>query len=165
MHLTWENEAHLEVQEAKGELEIVYPPSSILAEPHVAWVDANVERKGTREVAEAYLRFLYTEAGQEIIAKHHYRPIRRRRRWRSIAHGFPTSACSRCELRAGLGRGAAEVLRGGRPVRSTVCEEVTRRTALAASATDIASVALSRKRRFALLMDSDPLEGMVMATG
>ncbi|HMF14958.1 MAG TPA: sulfate ABC transporter substrate-binding protein, partial [Gemmataceae bacterium] len=75
VHLTWENEAHLEVQEAKGDLEIVYPPLSIKAEPHVAWVDANVERKGTREVAEAYLRFLYTDAGQDIIGKHYYRPI------------------------------------------------------------------------------------------
>jgi sulfate transport system substrate-binding protein len=75
VHLTWENEAHLEVQEAKGALEIVYPPLSIKAEPHVAWVDANVERKGTREVAEAYLRFLYTDAGQDIIGKHYYRPI------------------------------------------------------------------------------------------
>jgi sulfate transport system substrate-binding protein len=75
VHLTWENEAHLEVQESKGALEIVYPPLSIKAEPHVAWVDANVGRKGTREVAEAYLRFLYTEAGQDIIGKHYYRPI------------------------------------------------------------------------------------------
>jgi sulfate/thiosulfate transport system substrate-binding protein len=75
VHLTWENEAHLEVQEAKGALEIVYPPLSIKAEPHVAWVDANVERKGTREVAEAYLRFLYTDLGQDIIGKHYYRPI------------------------------------------------------------------------------------------
>lgn len=74
VHLTWENEAHLEVQEAKGELEIVYPPRSILAEPHVAVVDGNVDRKGTRAAAEAYLKFLYTPAGQETIAKHFYRP-------------------------------------------------------------------------------------------
>jgi sulfate transport system substrate-binding protein len=75
VHLTWENEAHLEVKEAGGALEIIYPPVSIKAEPYVAWVDANVKRKGTREVAEAYLRFLYTEAAQETIARHHYRPI------------------------------------------------------------------------------------------
>ena len=74
VHLTWENEAHLEVQEAKGELEIVYPPISIRAEPHVAVVDANVDRKGTRAAAEAYLKFLYTDEAQEIIAKHFYRP-------------------------------------------------------------------------------------------
>ena len=75
VHLTWENEAHLEVAEAKGELEIVYPPVSIRAEPFVAVVDANVDRKGTREVAEAYLRFVYTDEAQEVLARHHYRPI------------------------------------------------------------------------------------------
>jgi sulfate transport system substrate-binding protein len=75
VHLTWENEAHLEVVESKGALEVVYPPASIKAEPHLAVVDANVDRKGTREVAEAYLTFVYTEPAQEIIAKHYYRPI------------------------------------------------------------------------------------------
>lgn len=74
VHLTWENEAYLEVEEAKGELEIVYPSTSIVAEPHIAIVDANVDRKGTRVVAEAYLKFLYTDVGQEAIIKHHYRP-------------------------------------------------------------------------------------------
>lgn len=74
VHLTWENEAHLEVLKSKGELELVYPPVSIRAEPHVAVVDANVDRKGTRHAAEAYLRFLYTPEAQEIIAKHFYRP-------------------------------------------------------------------------------------------
>ncbi len=74
VHLAWENEAHLEVREAKGDLEIVYPPVSIRAEPHVAVVDANVDRRGTRKVAEAYLAFAYTDAGQELFAKHFYRP-------------------------------------------------------------------------------------------
>lgn len=74
VHLTWENEAHLEVQEAAGTLELVYPRRSILAEPHVAVVDANVDRKGTRAAAEAYLKFLYRDEAQEIIARHHYRP-------------------------------------------------------------------------------------------
>jgi sulfate transport system substrate-binding protein len=74
VHLAWENEAQLEVQEAGGAVEIVYPPISILAEPHVAWVDANVERKGTEAISKAYLEFLYTDEGQEIIAKNHYRP-------------------------------------------------------------------------------------------
>ncbi len=74
VHLAWENEAHLEVREAGGTLEIVYPPISILAEPQVAVVDVSVRRKGTREAAEAYLKFLYTDEGQEIIAKHYYRP-------------------------------------------------------------------------------------------
>ena len=75
VHLTWENEARLEVEEASGALEIVYPPVSIRAEPYVAVVDANVDRKGARAAAEAYLKFLYTPQAQEIIAKHHYRPI------------------------------------------------------------------------------------------
>jgi sulfate transport system substrate-binding protein len=75
VHLTWENEAHLEVQEANGELELVYPPASIRAEPYVAVVDANVDRKGTRDAAEAYLKFLYTDEAQEVIARHYYRPI------------------------------------------------------------------------------------------
>lgn len=74
VHLTWESEAYLEVNEAAGALELVYPPQSILAEPHIAVVDANVDRKGSRTVAEAYLDFAFSEAGQEIIAKHYYRP-------------------------------------------------------------------------------------------
>ena len=74
VHLTWENEAHLEVQESGGKLQIVYTSISILAEPHVAIVDKNVDRKGTRAVAEAYVKFLYTEPAQEIIAKNFHRP-------------------------------------------------------------------------------------------
>jgi sulfate/thiosulfate-binding protein len=75
VHLSWENEAQLEVKESSGVLELVYPPISIRAEPPVAWVDANVKRKGTAEAAEAYLKFLYTDEGQEILARHAYRPI------------------------------------------------------------------------------------------
>ncbi len=75
VHLTWENEAHLEVDEAGGAVEIVYPPISVLAEPPVAIVDANVKRKGTADAAKAYLDFTYTKEGQEIIAKHYFRPI------------------------------------------------------------------------------------------
>jgi len=75
VHLAWENEARLEVQEAGGAVEIVYPPISFLAEPQVTWVDANVKRKGTEAAARAYLEFLYTEEGQKIIAKNFYRPI------------------------------------------------------------------------------------------
>ena len=74
VHLAWENEAHLEVQEANGALELVYPPLSMCAEPHVAVVDANVDHKGTRAAAEAYVQFLYTDEAQEILAKHYYRP-------------------------------------------------------------------------------------------
>src|SRR5207248_3291726 len=74
VHLAWENEAHLEVREAKGALELVTPPISILAEPQVAVVDDNVDRNNTRETAEAYLRYIYTDEAQEIFAKHFYRP-------------------------------------------------------------------------------------------
>jgi sulfate/thiosulfate transport system substrate-binding protein len=73
--LAWENEALLSTREFEKEgFEIITPATSILAEPPVAVVDANVDRKGTRAVAEAYLEFLYTEEGQELAAKHHYRP-------------------------------------------------------------------------------------------
>jgi sulfate transport system substrate-binding protein len=73
--ISWENEAHLALQESGGEkFEIVVPSISMLAEPSVAVVDKVVLRRGTREVAEAYLKFLYTPEGQEIVAKHFYRP-------------------------------------------------------------------------------------------
>jgi sulfate/thiosulfate transport system substrate-binding protein len=76
VHLTWENEAIREAAEANGALEVVYPPVSILAEPYVAWVDANVDRRGTRAVAQAYLQFLFTDSAQQIIAQLGYRPYR-----------------------------------------------------------------------------------------
>jgi sulfate transport system substrate-binding protein len=73
--LTWENEAHLSLRElGASRFEIVTPSVSILAEPPVAVIDRNVDRKGTRAVAEAYLRFLYTPAAQDIIGRNHYRP-------------------------------------------------------------------------------------------
>ena len=72
--LTWENEAHLALAEAKDEVEIVAPPTSILAEPSVAIVDRVVDRRQTRAVAEAYLQYLYSPDGQDIAARHHYRP-------------------------------------------------------------------------------------------
>jgi sulfate transport system substrate-binding protein len=74
VHLTWENEARLEAEELRDELEVIYPSCSIKAEPHVALVDQNVDQKKTRAVAEAYLKFLYTEQAQEIIAQNYYRP-------------------------------------------------------------------------------------------
>ena len=73
--LTWENEAHLAVKEfGAGKVEIVVPTLSILAEPPVAVVDKVVDKKGTRAVAEAYLRFLYSPEGQDLAGKHFYRP-------------------------------------------------------------------------------------------
>lgn len=73
--LAWENEAFLAVQElGPEEFEIVVPSISIKAEPPVALVDGNVDQKGTRELAEAYLEFLYSDVGQRLAAKHFYRP-------------------------------------------------------------------------------------------
>jgi len=73
--ITWENEARLTVaQLGEGAVQIVVPSASILAEPPVAVVDKNVDAHGTRELATAYLEFLYTEEGQRIAAKHHFRP-------------------------------------------------------------------------------------------
>ena len=72
--LAWENEAYLALEESPGQLEIVVPSVSILAEPPVAVVDKVVYRRGTRALAEAYLQYLYSPEGQEIAAKRHYRP-------------------------------------------------------------------------------------------
>ncbi len=74
--LAWENEAHLALKEfGADKFDIVYPASSILAEPPVAVVDKNVDRRGTRAVAQAYLEYLYSPEGQEIAAHNFYRPI------------------------------------------------------------------------------------------
>jgi sulfate transport system substrate-binding protein len=73
--IAWENEAFLLVEElGKDKFQIVAPAVSILAEPPVAVVDKNVAKHGTAQVAEGYLKFLYTPEAQEIIAKNHYRP-------------------------------------------------------------------------------------------
>lgn len=73
--LSWENEARLALKEQGGDrFQIAYPPVSILAEPPVALVDKNVDWHKTREVAEAYLNFLYSKKGQEIVAANYYRP-------------------------------------------------------------------------------------------
>jgi len=73
--LAWENEAYLVLDEFGADnFDIVYPPSSILAEPPVAVVDKNAEAHGTTEVAKAYLEYLYSPEGQTLAAKHHYRP-------------------------------------------------------------------------------------------
>jgi sulfate/thiosulfate-binding protein len=73
--IAWENEAFLATTElGKDRFEIVVPSVSIVAEPPVALIDRNVDKHGTRTVAEAYLKYLYTEEGQEIAARHYYRP-------------------------------------------------------------------------------------------
>src|SRR5689334_18291776 len=73
--LNWENEALLALKQPDGsQYQIVYPSRSILAEPAVAWVDANVDKRGTRKTAQAFLNYLYTPQAQEIEAQHFYRP-------------------------------------------------------------------------------------------
>ena len=75
--INWENEAFLILQEfGADKFDIVVPPLSILAEPPVALVDAVVDKRGTRKIAEAYLNFLYSPAAQKIIARNFYRPIK-----------------------------------------------------------------------------------------
>ncbi len=73
--ISWENEAHLLEKEFGSKVDVVYPSLSILAEPPVAVVDKNVDRKGTRALAQAYLQYLYTDEGQDIVGKNFYRPI------------------------------------------------------------------------------------------
>ncbi len=73
--LSWENEAYLALDQfGKDKFEIVYPSTSILAEPPVALVDKVADRHGTREIAQEYLKYLYTDEGQRIAAKHYFRP-------------------------------------------------------------------------------------------
>ena len=72
--IAWENEAYLALKEKPGQFEIVTPTLSILAEPPVTVVDKVVDKRGSRQVANAYLDFLYSDAGQDIIGKHFYRP-------------------------------------------------------------------------------------------
>lgn len=84
--IAWENEAYLAVAEAKGNVQIVVPSLSILAEPPVAVVDRVAAKKGTKAVAEAYLQYLYSPEGQEIVARNHYRP-----RDASVAAKYSTS--------------------------------------------------------------------------
>jgi sulfate/thiosulfate transport system substrate-binding protein len=87
--ISWENEAYLLEKEFGSKVDVVYPSLSILAEPPVAVVDRNVERKGTRAVAEEYLKFLYTEEGQDIIGKNFYRPAISQKAQAKYARQFP----------------------------------------------------------------------------
>ncbi len=73
--ISWENEAFLALKDfGEGKFQIVVPSISILAEPTVCWVDRVVKRKGTEEVAKAYLEYLYSDEGQDIAGRHFYRP-------------------------------------------------------------------------------------------
>lgn len=87
--ISWENEAYLLEKEFGSKVDIVYPPLSILAEPAVAVVDKNVDRKGTRAVAQEYLKYLYTEEGQDIVGRHFYRPVVSQTAQAKYANQFP----------------------------------------------------------------------------
>jgi len=87
--ISWENEAYLLEKEFGSKVDVVYPSLSILAEPPVAIVDRNVDRKGTRAVAEEYLKFLYTEEGQDIAGKNFYRPAISQKAQAKHAKQFP----------------------------------------------------------------------------
>jgi sulfate/thiosulfate-binding protein len=73
--INWENELLLTQKLRPGEFEIIVPSISIHAEPTIAWVDRVVQRKGTAEVAKAYLEYLYSPVGQDLAAKHYFRPF------------------------------------------------------------------------------------------
>ncbi|HWI83670.1 sulfate ABC transporter substrate-binding protein [Ramlibacter sp.] len=87
--IAWENEAYLLGKEFGAKFDVVAPSLSILAEPAVAVVDKNVDRKGTRAVAEAYLRYLYSEEGQDLIGRNFYRPAASPRAQAKYAGQFP----------------------------------------------------------------------------
>jgi sulfate/thiosulfate-binding protein len=87
--IAWENEAWLLDKEFASKTDVIVPPLSILAEPAVAVVDRNVDKKGTRAVAEEYLKYLYSEEGQDIIGKHFYRPAASTKAQAKYAKQFP----------------------------------------------------------------------------
>ncbi|MBA2675042.1 sulfate ABC transporter substrate-binding protein [Ramlibacter sp.] len=87
--IAWENEAYLLEKEFNTKFDVIAPSISILAEPAVAVVDKNVDRKGTRAVAEEYLKYLYTEEGQDIIGKNFYRPAISQKAQAKYARQFP----------------------------------------------------------------------------
>jgi sulfate transport system substrate-binding protein len=87
--ISWENEAYLLEKEFGSKVDIVYPSLSILAQPAVAVVDRSVDRKGTRGVAQEYLKYLYTEEGQDIVGRHFYRPMASLKAQAKYANRFP----------------------------------------------------------------------------
>ena len=87
--ISWENEAYLLQREFGGKVDVVYPSISILAEPPVSLVDKNLDKKGTRAVAEEYLKYLYSEEGQDIAGKNFYRPAASEKAKIKYAKQFP----------------------------------------------------------------------------
>ncbi len=103
--IAWENEAYLVMDEfGADQFEIVTPSVSILAETPVAVVDAVVDQRGTRKEAEAYLNFLYSDAAQQIAAKHHYRPTRPEVVDKKVLESFPKLALVSIEAFGGWGK-------------------------------------------------------------
>jgi sulfate transport system substrate-binding protein len=87
--VAWENEAYLLEKEFGARFDVIAPSISILAEPAVAVVDKVVDKKGTRAVAEEYLKYLYSEEGQDIAGKHFYRPAVSQKAQAKYARQFP----------------------------------------------------------------------------
>ena len=87
--ISWENEAYLLEKEFGSKVDVIYPSLSILAETAVTVVDKNVDKRGTRSGAEAYLQYLYTEEGQDIAGKHFYRPAVSEKARAKYAKQFP----------------------------------------------------------------------------
>jgi sulfate/thiosulfate-binding protein len=116
--ISWENEAYLLEKEFGSKVDVVYPSLSILAEPAVTVVDKNVDKKGTRAVAEAYLKYLYTEEGQDIAGKHFYRPAVSEKAKAKYAKQFPKLNLFTIERRLWwLGQGRQGPLRRRRQLR------------------------------------------------
>ena len=129
--LAWENEAFLAVKElGPDKVQIVVPSLSILAEPPVSIVDKVVDRHGTRNVAEGYLQYLYSKEGQEIAAKHFYRP-RDPEIAAKYAKQFPTLSLVTIDDTFGrLGQGAGGAFRRRRDLRPDLWAVVPRRGAV-----------------------------------
>ena len=110
--LAWENEAYLSLEElGPDQFEIVTPSVSIRADPPVAVVDGNVDAKGTRKAAEAYLSYLYADEGQKIAAKHFYRPIKPEAADPKDIARFPNLKLATIDDFGGWKASAAEILR------------------------------------------------------
>ena len=131
--LAWENEAFLVLNEfGADKFEIVVPSVSILAEPPVAVVDGNVDAKGTRKVAEAYLEFLYSPEGQALAAKHYYRPSKPELAVGRGPRPLPQARAVRHRPLRRLEGGAGDALRRRRRVRPDLqADQLTMAAALA----------------------------------
>ena len=179
VHLTWENEALREVVDSKGELEIIYPPISIKAEPAVAWVDANVSRHGSEESAKAYLKFLFSGDAQHLIAQYGYRPSRPGSPQKAFQHPASDRAVPDHGHRQRLGGRAAKVLRRQRRLRCDLRSQTemmqlerkpmawnyslkTARADLLAGLT-VAAISLPQAMAYALIAGIDPRFGLYSA--